>query len=206
MFSIPPPFLVSTDLEGEKFLASGVPLSLIVFLLDQKSSTKRLLADKFLAFERSQMQLRFSIFQKPKKKLFLMVSRGTPNAGAGNTVFKIHSKSRIWILAFFINFCPIKTYLSGSQIDNFWHFWWTFVHLKCKRSSLRSQCWILRNYLFNASFGTKRLFLPSFVAFKGSVWLLCRHTFMFSSWSFWRASFMAGVRGHNHHHLSLWSS
>ena len=28
------------------------------------------------------------------------------------------------------------------QIVTFWHFQWTFVHLKCKRSSLRSQCWM----------------------------------------------------------------
>ena len=27
------------------------------------------------------------------------------------------------------------------QIDHFWPFWLTFVHSKCKRSSLRSQCW-----------------------------------------------------------------
>ena len=29
-----------------------------------------------------------------------------------------------------------------AKIDHFWHFWWTFVHSKCKRSSLRSQCWM----------------------------------------------------------------
>ena len=28
------------------------------------------------------------------------------------------------------------------KIDHFWHFWWTFVHPKCKLSSLRSQCWM----------------------------------------------------------------
>ena len=27
-------------------------------------------------------------------------------------------------------------------MDHFWHFSWTFVHSKCKRSSLRSQCWM----------------------------------------------------------------
>ena len=27
-------------------------------------------------------------------------------------------------------------------MDHFWHFWLTFVHSKCKRSSLRSQCWM----------------------------------------------------------------
>ena len=57
----------------------------------------------------------------------------------------------IWI-CFFTNFCPIKTDLSGStvwmQASGFQklakmnHFWLTFVHSKCKRSSLRSQCWM----------------------------------------------------------------
>ena len=27
-------------------------------------------------------------------------------------------------------------------MDHFWHFQWTFVHSKCTRSSLRSQCWM----------------------------------------------------------------
>ena len=59
------------------------------------------------------------------------------------------------ILAFSTNICPIKIDLSGTtvwpqvsslkkvvKIDYFWLFWWTFVHSKCKRSSLRSQCWM----------------------------------------------------------------
>ena len=59
------------------------------------------------------------------------------------------SHLNFWILAFFTNFCPIKTDLSGNTVwpqasgfqklakmDNFWHFWLTFVH------SLRSQCWM----------------------------------------------------------------
>ena len=29
-----------------------------------------------------------------------------------------------------------------TKMDHFWHFQWTFVHSKCKRSSLRSQCWM----------------------------------------------------------------
>ena len=29
-----------------------------------------------------------------------------------------------------------------AKMDHFWHFYWTFVHSKCKRSSLRSQCWM----------------------------------------------------------------
>ena len=61
----------------------------------------------------------------------------------------------IWILAFSTNFCRIKTELSGNTVwpqapgfqklakmCHLWHFWLTFVHSKCKRSSLRSQCWM----------------------------------------------------------------
>ena len=60
-----------------------------------------------------------------------------------------------WMLAFSANFCPIKTDLSGNTVwpqasgfqklnkmDHFWHFELTFVHSKCKRSSIRSQCWM----------------------------------------------------------------
>ena len=59
------------------------------------------------------------------------------------------------ILVFSTNFCPNKTDLSGNTVwpqasgfqklakmDHFWHFKLTFVHSKCKRSSLRSQCWM----------------------------------------------------------------
>ena len=54
------------------------------------------------------------------------------------------------ILTFSTNFCNIKNDLSGNTVwgfqkvakmGYFWHFWWTFVYSKCKRSSLRSQCW-----------------------------------------------------------------
>ena len=61
-----------------------------------------------------------------------------------------------FILAFSTNFCPIKTDLSGNTIwpqasgfqklakmDHFWQFELTFVHSKCKRSSLRLQCWMI---------------------------------------------------------------
>ena len=67
-----------------------------------------------------------------------------------HTVFENYSKCRIWIfwiMAFSINFCPIKSDLSGNTVwphasgfqklakmDHFWHFWWTFVHSKCKCS------------------------------------------------------------------------
>ena len=75
-----------------------------------------------------------------------------------STLFENYSKCRIWIfgiLEFFTNFCPIKIDLPGNtvwpqasgfqklaKIDIFWHFLLTFVHSKCKRSSLRSQCWM----------------------------------------------------------------
>ena len=65
------------------------------------------------------------------------------------------SQLNFWILAFFTDFCPIKTDLSGNTVwpqasglqklakmDHFWHFSLTFVHSKCKRSSLRSQHWM----------------------------------------------------------------
>ena len=79
----------------------------------------------------------------------------TSNSGPYNyilfTLFENHPKCRI--LAFSINFCTIKIELSGNtvwpqasgfqklvKIDHFWpFFYWTFVHSKCKRSSLR--CW-----------------------------------------------------------------
>ena len=62
------------------------------------------------------------------------------------------------IPAFSTNLCPFKSDLSGNtvwlqasgfpkvakvaKIDNFGHFWWTFVHSNCKRSSLRLHCWM----------------------------------------------------------------
>ena len=48
------------------------------------------------------------------------------------TLFENDSKCRIWILAFFNIFCPFTINLSGNTVGL----------LKCKRSSLRSQCWI----------------------------------------------------------------
>ena len=40
-----------------------------------------------------------------------------------STLFENHPKCLIWIF-------------------KFWHFYWNFWHSKCKRSSLRSQCWM----------------------------------------------------------------
>ena len=76
----------------------------------------------------------------------------------GFAMFEIYLKCRIWslqLLAFSTIFCSIKSDLSGNTVwpqasgfeklakmDNFWHFQFTFVHSKCKRSSLRSQHWM----------------------------------------------------------------
>ena len=38
-----------------------------------------------------------------------------------------------------------------SKMDHFWHFYLTFVHSKCKRSSLRSQCWMILFLWFSNS-------------------------------------------------------
>ena len=59
------------------------------------------------------------------------------------------------ILAFSTIFCTIKVIClvplfdrklqvlkNSPKLTNFWHFWWTFVHSKCKRSSLDTQFWI----------------------------------------------------------------
>ena len=54
------------------------------------------------------------------------------------------------IMAFSTNFCLIKCDLSGNTVwlqispkwTIFWHFYLIFGHLICKRSSLRSQCWM----------------------------------------------------------------
>ena len=36
----------------------------------------------------------------------------------------------------------LKFFQQFAKMNHFWHFWLTFVHSKCKRSSLRSQCWM----------------------------------------------------------------
>ena len=48
----------------------------------------------------------------------------------GFTVVENHKKVAFW--------CFQKI----TKIDHFWQFWWTFLHSKCKRSSLRSQFWM----------------------------------------------------------------
>ena len=78
-------------------------------------------------------------------------------------IYGIQINHNIWkisylnfsILAFSTNSCPIKSDLSGDtvlpqasgclklvQMEYFYYLYWTFVHSKCKRSSLRSQCWM----------------------------------------------------------------
>ena len=73
------------------------------------------------------------------------------------TLFENDRQCRILnlrILAFFTNFCLIKSDLSGNtvwpqasgfrKLAKLTNFWLTFVHSnsKCKRCSLRSQCWV----------------------------------------------------------------
>ena len=72
------------------------------------------------------------------------------NPNSPKIIWKLLNLSHLnfWILAFFTNFCPMKTDLSGNTIwpqvsafqklalDHFWHFYLTFVHSKCKRSSV----------------------------------------------------------------------
>ena len=73
--------------------------------------------------------------------------------GQKNLKFRIFALSSI--------FCRMKIDLSGNTVspqasgfqkiaktNHFGHFRWTFVHSKCKRSSLRSQCWMRLFYDF----------------------------------------------------------
>ena len=71
------------------------------------------------------------------------------------TVFENHPKIAFEFWHFPPIFGPIIIDLSGTTVwqqasgfqklakmDHFGYFWWTFVYLKCKHSSLRSQCWM----------------------------------------------------------------
>ena len=71
------------------------------------------------------------------------------------TVFENHPKVAFEFWHFPPIFGPIIIDLSGTTVwqqasgfqklakmDHFGYFWWTFDHLKCKHSSLRSQCWM----------------------------------------------------------------
>ena len=75
----------------------------------------------------------------------------------GHIVWKLLKMSHLHlgILAFSTNFCPVKIDLSGNTVwpqasgfqnlakmDLFWHLELTFDHSNCKRSLLRSQCWM----------------------------------------------------------------
>ena len=54
-----------------------------------------------------------------------------------------------------------------AKLDNFWHFWLTFVHWKCKRSSLRSQYW-MRLFLWFSNNGSLQPALRTFM--ESPVW------------------------------------
>ena len=73
-------------------------------------------------------------------------------------------------MAFFTNFVLLKLtclvtlfghklkVFKNSQkpkIDHFWHFWWTFVHSKCKLSSLRSKDCKMRFLVYFKPFKAK---------------------------------------------------
>ena len=73
-------------------------------------------------------------------------------------------------LEFSTNFCSIKSDLSGNTVwpqasgfeklvkmNHFWHFWSTFFHSKCKRSSLRLQCWMRLFGWFSNTVSTESL-------------------------------------------------
>ena len=105
------------------------------------------------------------------------------------TLFENYSKCRIrtfLILALSTNFWRIKIDLSGNTVwpqasgfqklakmDHFWHFKLTYVHSKCKRSSLRSQCW---NETFSVIFKhrgtiTKCIFITGMYSKCTQIWL-----------------------------------
>ena len=109
------------------------------------------------------------------------------------TLFENYSKCRIWILAFSINFCPIKTDLSGNTVwrqasgfqklakmDDFWHFQWTFVYAKCKRSSLGSQYW-MRLFLWFSN--TVRNLIPFWIFAREGLFQdwISNHSFMYAA-------------------------
>ena len=66
-------------------------------------------------------------------------------------VWKFRKMSHFSILSFLkffvllkvtclVTLFDIKSFQKLAKLDHFGHFWITFVHSKCKRSSLRSQC------------------------------------------------------------------
>ena len=71
-----------------------------------------------------------------------------------STMFVNYTKCRIWIFQFrhfpllkvtclvTLFVCKLQDFLKVAKMDNFWHFKLTFVHSKCKRSSLRSPSWM----------------------------------------------------------------
>ena len=114
------------------------------------------------------------------KEFFLILSKSHCFKITQNVAFAF------WHFGIFTNFCPIKIEVSGytvwpqasgfqklAKMDHFWHFKLTFVYSKCKRSSLRSQCWMLNetfSVIFNhraklAIFGTKVVLLPQCVTY-----------------------------------------
>ena len=123
------------------------------------------------------------------------------------TLFENYSKYRIWfylILAFSTNCCLIKSDMSGNAIwpqaayfqnfakmDNCWHFLLTFLHSKCRHSSLRSQCWMRLFLWFSNTVGLLELiiskraervlksdakFKEECIIFPSVLWFICLKT------------------------------
>ena len=65
------------------------------------------------------------------------------------------------------------------QIDDFWHFWLTFVHSKCKRSSLCSQYWMRLFLWFSTTVAL--INLRKGALFLGSLTFLT----IFNEWACW---------------------
>ena len=133
--------------------------SLISTLMDEQlqfGSTKRKIRQTvsrpnklaYVDLLRSSHHFSVQIIRKVRKVLFLHAS----------TLFENYSKCRIWILDFWY-FPPIivliqlpclvtlfdrklQVFKNSLKWTIFGIFNWTFVHSKCKRSSLRSQCWM----------------------------------------------------------------
>ena len=80
-----------------------------------------------------------------------------------STMFVNYTKCRIWIFQF-RHFpllkvtCLVTLFVCKLQdfdkMDNFWHFKLTFVHSKCKCSSLRSPSWMRFFYDFQTQWTT----------------------------------------------------
>ena len=139
------------------FLCQSFSLAMLPF----SSGSLDVKEDKIDALLGCKSQQQPTVASRPRNCILRVVRMLSKRAGKSpnkrisfSHIFKNYSKCRIWILAFSINFCPFKSDLFGNTIwllssgfpnlagmDHFCHFRLSFVHSKCRRSSLRSQCW-----------------------------------------------------------------